>query len=539
MNALLLLIFGILVFGLGYYFYASKIASLFDINPHRATPAVSKYDGVDYVPAKNWLVLFGHHFSSIAGAGPIIGPVIGCIYWGWLPSLLWVVLGAVLIGGVHDFVSLMISVREGGDSVAEIAGKVVSPKAKLIFSVFVWLALILVIAVFATLCAETFVTEPKVVLPSLGLIPVAILIGFMIYIKKANLTFSTILGLALLAGLLFLGEMFPIALGSHAFMIWVLVLLVYCFVASVTPVNILLQPRDYLSSYLLFFGIAAGFTGIVTARPALTTPAYVAWDAAEGPLWPILFVTVACGAISGFHSLVAAGTTSKQIASERDANRIGYGGMVVEALVAIVAVIAVAGGFASFAAMKSAVANGGPVNAFGEGFGFLTRFIFGKYGSFIAIILLNSFILTTLDTATRIARYILQELFGTLDRYLATSVIVLAGGWLAMTGEWRKIWPVFGAANQLVAALTLIIISSWLLSRKKRADITMAPAVFMLLTTIGALAWQFGKFVSDHDWVLVWLDMGLMILALAMMSEIYAWWRCRHKRSGPQTCPRG
>ena len=244
MSSLAILFFGIFVFYFGYRFYAERIVNLFSIDPQRPTPALAKYDGVDYIPAKNWLVLFGHHFSSIAGAGPIIGPVIGCIYWGWLPSLLWVVFGTVLIGGVHDFVALMTSVREGGSSIAEISKDSISKKAKIIFSAFVWLALILVIAVFAYLCAKTFVMETKIILPSLGLIPVAVLVGFMIYVKKYNLTFSTVAGLGLLAGLLFLGERVPVNIGGNAVVIWTIVLLIYCFVASVTPVNILLP---YLS----------------------------------------------------------------------------------------------------------------------------------------------------------------------------------------------------------------------------------------------------------------------------------------------------
>jgi carbon starvation protein len=210
MSSLIVLLGGLAVFALGYFFYGGRIAGLFLVDPRRETPAVKKFDGVDYVPAKNWLVLFGHHFSSIAGAGPIIGPVIGCIWWGWFPSLVWIVLGTVLLGGVHDFTALLISVREEGTSIAEVSAAVVSRKARLIFSVFVWLALVLVIAVFADLCAKTFITEKKIVLPSLGLIPVALATGFLIYVRKANLTFSTILGLVLLAGLLFLGIIFPL-----------------------------------------------------------------------------------------------------------------------------------------------------------------------------------------------------------------------------------------------------------------------------------------------------------------------------------------
>ncbi len=494
------------------------------VDPSRPTPAHTKFDGVDYVPAKHWLVLFGHHFSSIAGAGPVIGPVIAVSLWGWAPTTLFVLLGTIFIGGIHDIGALMVSVRNGGKSIADISEETVSRRARLIFSSFVLLALVVVVAVFVYFCTETFIVEPKVVLPSLGLIPVAVLVGILVYKLRVSLAISTVIGLSMLTALIFLGQAFPVVMPKgQEMLIWVAVLLVYCFFASVLPVNILLQPRDYLSSYLLFFGIAAGFIGIVTSRPDFTTPAYIGWDSSEGLLWPMLFVTVACGAISGFHSLVSAGTTSKQITSEGDIKRIGYGAMVVEAIVAVIAIAAVAGGFKSFSHLNASLAKGGPVSAFGEGYGYITRFVFGKYGAFIAIILLNSFILTTLDTATRIARYILQELFIKVDRYLATAVIVLAGGWLALTGEWKTIWPIFGAANQLIAALTLVVISSWLLSQKKHAKFTLIPAIFMLVTTIGALGWQFGKFYRDKNWFLVGVDIVLVALAFAMMVEVRKW----------------
>ncbi len=526
MNAFTFFIICIAVLWTGYRFYGTAFEKFIGVDPSRPTPAHTKYDGVDYVPARHWLVLFGHHFSSIAGAGPVIGPIIAASLWGWGPATLFVLVGTILIGGIHDIGALILSVRYHGNSIADISEEMISRRARLIFSWFVLLSLVVVVAVFVYFCSETFVLEPKIVLPSLGLIPVAILVGLMIYRFRVNLPVSTIVGLSLLVGLIFAGQVMPVKLPAGSEMvIWTVVLLIYCFFASVLPVNILLQPRDYLSSYLLFFGVVAGFIGIVTSRPDLKLPFYVRWETGEGALWPMLFVTVACGAVSGFHSLVAAGTTSKQLANEADAKRIGYGAMVVEALVAIIAIIAVAGSFGDMPSLKAALGKGGPVNVFGEGFGYLTRFIFGRYGAFLAIILLNSFILTTLDTATRIARYILQELFGTLDRYLATALIVLAGGWVALTGEWRKIWPIFGSANQLTAALTLIVLSSWLLSQKKHTRYTFVPAVFMLATTLGALGWQLKKFISDKDWFLVGVDIILVALSLAMILEIFEWMR--------------
>jgi len=526
MNSLTFFIVCSVVLWLGYRFYATRFEQFLGVEPHRPTPAHTKSDGMDYVPAKHWLILFGHHFSSIAGAGPVIGPVIAASFWGWGPAALFVLLGTIFIGGIHDAGSLFLSVRHNGNSVADVSERLISRRARLVFSWFVLMALVVVVSVFVYFCSQTFIVEPKVVLPSLGLIPVAVLVGLLIYKMKVNLAVSTAVGLIMLVALIFIGQAMPIVMPKgHEMLIWALILLGYCFFASVLPVNILLQPRDYLSSYLLFFGVFVGFLGVVTARPDFSMPAFISWKTQEGAVWPMLFVTIACGAISGFHALVSAGTTSKQISNERDIKRIGYGAMAVEALVAVIAIIAVAGGFTEFGgfgALKASLA-GGPVKAFGDGFGHLTRFVLGKYGSFIAIILLNSFILTTLDTAARISRYILQELFVGLDRFLATGLVIFAGGWLALTGNWQKIWPIFGAANQLVAALTLIVLSSWLIMQKKHIRFTLAPAIFMLITTLGALGWQLGKFLGDGDWFLAGVDISLLLLAFSMVTEVHSW----------------
>src|SRR3989338_3065022 len=381
MNSLVFFIVCAAILWLGYKFYAAAFEKFIGVDPARPTPAHTKYDGVDYVPAKHWLILFGHQFSSIAGAGPVIGPVIAVGLWGWGPAVLFVLLGTIFIGGIHDMAALLMSIMYEGNSIADISEEMVSKRARLIFSWFVLLALIVIVSVFVYFCSQTFIVEPKIVLPSLGLIPVAVLTGILMYKLRVKLAISTIIGLALLVSLIFLGQVIPIILPKgYEYLIWTIILLAYCFLASVLPVNILLQPRDYLSSYLLFFGVAAGFLGVLTSRPALSLGAFTGWDSRDGTLWPMLFVTVACGAISGFHSLVSAGTTSKQIANERDVKRVGYGAMVVEAVVAIIAIIAVAGGFASFSELKTSPSNGGPVNAFGEGFGYITRFVFGKYG---------------------------------------------------------------------------------------------------------------------------------------------------------------
>ncbi len=532
MSSVTFLILSALVLWAGYKFYGGFFGKLLGIDPGKKTPAHTKFDGLDYVPARHWLVLFGHHFASIAGAGPIVGPVLAVSFWGWSPSVLFVLLGTIFIGGVHDLGALLVSVRHGGRSTADSAEFLISKKAKVIFSWFVFLSLIVIVAVFAYFSAKTFVVEPKIVVPSLGMVVVAVFVGILIYKLRINLVMATAIGLLSLVGLVVLGQRLPIAIaGENGMMIWCIVLLAYAFIASTLPVNILLQPRDYLSSFLLFFGISAGVIGIITSRPSFTTPAFIGWNSSEGALWPMLFVTIACGAISGFHSLVSSGTTSKQLSTERSAKRIGSGGMGTEGFLAVIVIIAVAAGFSGIDALRSSMSKGGPVNAFGEGFGFITRFVLGNYGKFIAVIILNGFILTTLDSATRIARYILQELFKGINIYLATFIIVILSACIALTGEWTKIWPIFGSANQLVAALTLIVITSWLLVNSKRIIYTLIPAVFMLITTVGALLWQLKQFISQKNLILIGIDIALLVLAAGMLLEVIEWARRRIKKA--------
>lgn len=513
MNSLFIVIIAGILFFWAYKFYAAKLERLLHIDPAKATPAFSKFDSVDFVPAKNWLVLFGHHFSSIAGAGPVIGPVIAVMFWGWLPALAWVILGTIFIGGVHDFGSLAASVKEGGTSIADISQHVISKKAKILFSFFVWLALILVIAVFAYLCADTFVKEPKIVLPSLGLIPVAVVVGYFLYSRRLNAVFSTLFGIACLAGLLYFGNFMPV---QGNITLWILVLFIYSYIASVLPVNILLQPRDYLSSFLLIFGMGAGYIGILISQPKITMPPYHQWSTQQGMLWPALFITVACGAVSGFHALIASGTTSKQLANERHAKRVGFGGMIAEGLVAVLAIIAAAIILTVNADFKNAT----PIDIFSGGYALITKDIFGNFGSFIAITVLNAFILTTLDTATRIARYLTEELFNFKNRFLSTLVIVILSAALAFSGKWNKIWPAFGASNQLVAALALFVLSCWLLSRGKNAKPALIPAFFMLITAVCALVLQAVKYYREKDPVLFIVDICLLVLSGFMVKEI-------------------
>lgn len=532
MNTLTLALGAVILFWLGYKFYSRAFEKIWNIDPLKHTPALTRYDGVDYVPAKHWTVLFGHHFASIAGAAPIIGPIIALSLWGWMPALLWVVFGTIFFGGIHDFSALMVSLRHKGTSIADVAKSAISHRAKIVFSIFIWLTLILVIAVFVNLCAKTFLTEQRIVLPTIGLIPVAILVGFLLYDVKFNQLSTTILGLAMLTGLIILGNFFPLELVKLSFKIkgftlsmgplhiWSIALLVYAFFASITPVQILLQPRDYLCSFLLLAGIVLGFGGIFFSHPAMKLPAFIAWKTKQGYLWPMLFVTVACGAISGFHSLIASGTTSKQLPNERDARKVGYGAMLAEGAVALLALLMVGAGINNMEALRGILQKGGPIAVFGQGFALVTKPFLGKWGNLLAITILNAFILTTLDSATRIGRYLTAELLGIKNRHISTLLVVIASGALALSGKWNKIWPIFGTSNQLVAALALIVVCAWLLSKNKSIKFVLVPALVMLATTIGALIYQIIYFLNAKDIFLVFIALILLGLAFYMLLEV-------------------
>ncbi len=520
MNALLLAAFSLVCFMSGYIFYARYIENNLGVNPEEKTPAFTEYDGLDFVPAKHWLILFGHHFSSIAGAAPIVGPVIAVSIWGWGPVFLWILIGSIFLGGLHDFSSLVISVKSRGRSIADIAGEVISPRARYILSIFVFFALILVVAVFAYLCAETLVTDTRVIIPSIGLIPVAIIVGFLIYRFKVNQVLSTLVGLVLLVVLIVAGYFSSFTLGAGARNAWLIILLLYAFIASITPVNILLQPRDYLSAFLLFFGISAGFVGIIISHPQVNAPLVSFPPADSQPIWPMLFVIVACGAISGFHSLIASGTTAKQLPNQKFARRIGYGAMIFEGILAVVALLCVSAGFDKFSDFQRLMKSAGPITVFSKGFGRITAPFLGKFGQIVGVIILNAFIFTTLDTATRITRYIFEEITKMRNRWVSTAIVILLAGYLAWGGKWRMIWPTFGASNQLVAALALLVITCWLLVHKRRYKLTLFAAVFMLVTTMTALILQSVSYLNTRQNILLIISLVLLILALFIFVEV-------------------
>ncbi len=524
MNSLVLVLGSIIIFIIAYITYGAWLAKQWGVDPSRKTPAHTKNDGVDYVPAKA-PVLLGHHFASIAGAGPINGPIAAAVF-GWVPVVLWIIVGSIFFGGVHDYGSLFASIRHDGNSIGQVIEKNMGKRGKKLFAIFAWLTLLLVVAAFTNIVANTFTAVPEAASASMMFIVLAIVFGFAVYRKGVPLGIGSVIGVALLFTCIALGNMFPLVLSRN---VWVAFLMVYIFVASVTPVWILLQPRDYLNSYLLYAMIGGAVLGLILVRPEIQLPAVTSFNLGNGNiLFPMLFVTVACGAISGFHSLVGSGTTSKQIYNEKDAKPIGYGGMLIEGVLAVIAIITAA--YVSQGELTELL-KGGPVNVFSDGIGnFMTSFgipfTVGK--SFVALAV-SAFALTSLDTATRLGRFIFQEYFEDdtkeqqsifANRYVSTSITVVIGGWLAL-GSWTVIWPIFGSANQLLAALALISIAVWLKNTGRNHSMFTIPTVFMFVVTVFALVLLIQANIAKGNFVLVLFPVLLLVLALILAKEAY------------------
>ncbi|MBS6506946.1 MAG: carbon starvation protein A [Paraclostridium bifermentans] len=526
MNSLTLLLISALILFIGYVCYGGYLAKKWGVDDTRKTPAHTKYDGVDYVPAKS-PVLLGHHFASIAGAGPIVGPIQAAIF-GWIPVALWVLIGSIFFGGVQDFGSLFASIRHEGKSIGEIIESNMGKKGKKLFALFAWLTLVLVVAAFANIVADNFVSTPQAASASIFFIVLAILFGIAVYRFKMPLIPASVLGVLMLFGCIYLGFLFPIALSKQT---WIILLMIYIFIASVTPVWILLQPRDYLNSYLLYAMIIGALLGIVILRPEIQMDGFIGFNVGGQYLFPVLFVTVACGAISGFHSLVGSGTSSKQLYKESDAKKIGYGAMLIEGLLAIVALITVA--YISNKQFGSLLGNGGPVNVFSEGIAnfmasFGIPFGIGKTFTSLAI---SAFALTSLDTATRLGRFIFQEFFDTnglnnkeatkanplSNMYVSTTITVVCSGLLAVMG-YEKIWPIFGSANQLLAAIALMAIAIWLANSNKSFKEFIIPIIFMFIVTIVSLCFNI-KANIGVNYALVIIAVLLLVLAIILIKE--------------------
>ena len=573
MNAALVLIISIVVLLCGYIFYGKWLAEQWGVDPDKKTPAFEMEDGVDYVPAKT-PVLMGHHFSSIAGAGPINGPIQAAVF-GWIPVLLWVLIGGIFFGGVHDYGALFASMRHQGQSIGEVIEDAMGNLAKKIFIVFGYLTLLLVVAAFSSIVASTFGSttaagvavegaalqaHQQTAMISLLFIVLAIVFGFLVYRKNVPIGPASIIGVIGIVIIVAIGmNFYPITISYNA---WMWILAAYILVASVTPVWILLQPRDYLSSFLLYFMIAVAVIAVIGAslmgQGHVDIPAFAGWEITEtnglfatGSLFPALFVTIACGAISGFHSLVSSGTTSKQIDNEKNARPVAYGSMLIECVVAVISLCAV--GFVWHTVNVSAdelAATGltSPTAVFAGGISQMIGTFVGADSPIVGIIYsmfvlaVSVFCLTSLDTATRLARYMFQEFWLAPDEtvqdvtgtkkflcnpYFATIVTVVLGVGLGMTG-YAKIWPLFGAANQLLAAVGLLAVCTWLGKVGKNNKMFYVPMVFMLIVTIASLFQTImgkikliGSGAADI-WAYIQAILAALLVILALVLAVYA-----------------
>ena len=525
---LFLLIVALILFILAYRFYGGFLDRCFNINRGRRTPAHTHYDGLDYMPSRT-TVLIGHHFSSIAGAGPIVGPIIAVAFFGWLPAVLWIILGAIFVGGVHDYSALVVSIRNKARSIAQVAKEMMSPVAHKLYLAFIWLAMVYVLVAFVDLTAGSFVANGGVASSSGIYIFLAVGMGFVVYrlkvpLGKASLIFVPLVFLAIYVGQLIPVATVPAVAHGNPKTTWTVILLGYCFVASITPVWVLLQPRDYLSSFLLLACIVGGVGGIVLGGHSLDTVAFSGFDTNIGYLFPALFITIACGACSGFHSIVASGTTSKQLSNEADARPVAYGSMLIEGMLALVSVCAIV-------VVGGALDGRSPTVVFASGIGtFLGSMgVPAALGTSFGLLALSTFLLTTLDTGTRLARYIFEEFFGVWGKrshLLATAATLVLPLWLALTEYrdasgnvipvWRAIWPVFGATNQLLGALALLTTAVWLKRTGRRTVFVVIPMIFMFGVTLFALA----MLILKGDFLVIrTIAAFLMVLAVILIIE--------------------
>ncbi|HSJ37761.1 MAG TPA: carbon starvation protein A [Planococcus sp. (in: firmicutes)] len=528
MNAIALAAIGLFIFALGYRFYSKFVAEkIFRLDPNYVTPAHRFKDGVDFVPT-NKFILWGHHFTSVAGAAPILGPAIA-VYWGWLPAVLWVVLGTVFAAGVHDFGTLVLSVRNKGQSVGTLAHRYIGQRGKVLFLFIILILVLMVNAVFAWVIANLFISFPASVIPVFIQIPLAIWIGYAVYKKNIKMLVPSLIALAIMyATAIFSSQyeflqidlvrymggeeaagLFGLGAISTAFFIWIIVLMVYVYIASTLPVWKLLQPRDFINSHQLIVGLGILYLGLLFTNPEITAPMTnpvndVSW-------FPLLFITIACGAISGFHGLVSSGTSSKQLNKETDARFVGYLGAIGEGILALISIIAVITLFPdreAFLATYSsfAASSGAGLGSFILGATQLASglMIPAAVASTIVSVIVVSFAATTLDTSVRLMRYIISELgveykIPALEKkHVATTIAVVASAALVLIPEGPSgfgsggflLWPLFGTANQLLAGISLLLVSIWLRKLGRNYMITIIPMVFLMFMTLWAMFQQ-------------------------------------------------
>jgi carbon starvation protein len=558
--AVVILVVVLAIFFTAYRTYATYLADrVYALDAGRATPAHTLQDGIDYVPTDKH-VLFGHHFTSVAGAAPIVGPAIA-VFWGWVPALIWVVLGTVFAAGVHDFGSIVVSVRNRAQNIGTLTRSVINARSRTLFLIIIFFLLTLVNAVFAVVIGNLFVGNPGAVIPIVLEIPLAIAIGQYIYRTRTAALVPSIIGVIVLYLLILVGEAYPItldnlaeSLGMGPRTLWIVLLFLYAFVASRIPVWVLLQPRDYINSHQLFIALGVIFLGLLIGLDRIVAPALNS-NLPEGTpaFFPFLFVTIACGAISGFHSLVASGTTSKQLDKETDAKYVGYVGSLGEGSLALGAILATTAGIAAVDLEWGelypdfATASGGAVGNFVNGIaGFASHLgVPTEYGTIFAAVVVISFAATTMDTGVRLQRYIIQELgelvparrgglaggfrraTQNLTAVTAMAVVVPlalalapAGGEAEAQGyAFGRLWTLFGTTNQLTAGLALSVIAVWVTRAGRSPIAQLVPLVFLLTMTVWALVLNLQTFIEEGDWILAPLDAIILVLALWLVVE--------------------
>ena len=559
MNALLIMVVSFVGYIAMYNLYGKFIGNkIFKLSGNAVAPSVSMEDGVDYVPT-NKEVIFGHHFTSIAGTGPIVGPAVAII-WGWVPALIWVFVGSIFMGAVHDFGALVISMRNQGKSIADYTAKYVNNRTRFLFFLLVFLELWIVIAIFGLVIAVVFAIYPTSVFPVWFEVVIAVYLGHLIYKKGKSIMTWSIIAVIVMYLTVAIGAYIPIKMptvaGIPATGVWTIILLIYGFIASTLPVTTLLQPRDFINSHQLFIAMALMVVGVFASafggHLEIVAPALQTTPAQAPPMWPFLFITIACGAISGFHSLVSSGTSAKQVRLETDSLFVGYGSMLMEGALAILVIIAVAAGIGMgyttksgetlvgvaawsthYSSWAAAAGLGSKVGAFVDGAANMIEAagIPVNYAIVIMGVFVASFAGTTLDTATRIQRYIISELFSDFKmnfltgKYTATSIAVLSAMGLAFASGASgngalKLWPLFGAVNQTLAALALIIITVYLKERGGlKWMISGIPAAFMIFMTIWALIVNQTNFGTQHNMLLQTVNLIILVIAIWITIE--------------------
>ncbi|MEX0774005.1 MAG: carbon starvation protein A [Balneolales bacterium] len=564
MNSIWLATIALMSLYLGYRFYSKFIAEkIYQLDPEYTTPAHELEDGKDFVPTNKWVV-FGHHFTSIAGAAPIVGPAIA-IYWGWLPAIMWIVVGTIFAAGVHDFGTLLLSIRHKGRSIGTLANELIGERARILFLFIILILVLMVNAVFAWVISNLFISFPASVLSVFIQIPLAIWIGYYTYKRSGNILIPSLIALVVMysAAVIssyvpllqidlisyFGGEQNTVLFGlngvSMAFLSWIVILMIYVYIVSILPVWKLLQPRDFINAQQLILGLAILYLGLIFLSPDITAP--ISNPTADDVSWfPLLFITIACGAVSGFHGLVASGTTSKQINKETDARFVGYLGAIGEGALAVITIIAVATLFntnddftSTYSSFSAAGATG--LNSFIQGAGQLATglMIPSEVARTIIAVIVVSFAATTLDTSVRLMRYIISELgeiyqIKSLKRiHVATSIAVLSSaalvllpkGPLGLGSGGYLLWPLFGTANQLLAGISLLLITVWLKRKGRSIIYTLVPMVFILVMTIWAMIQQVGfqwSGLGETDANLLLFCLGAIILGFTIWILIEA-----------------